>query len=201
MALRPSSVPQHVALLFPPASSLPDILDLEFDLAHAASPTVTRLLVPVVTDTSFEPTAASALVTELVDFAATCRLNYVASLVTESMLLCPVGDPDALDIPTLRIHAEAITGEYSSQWQTAMDAEMAFWKSAGTYVDEVPFPGTNIVDDMWIFRVKGPLGSPPVFKARYIARGFSQRQGVDFFETFSPTPKMTTLQMLPHVAA
>ncbi|CAI7755188.1 unnamed protein product [Closterium sp. NIES-54] len=45
------------------------------------------------------------------------------------MLLCPEGDPDALDIPTLRSYAEVITGEYSSQWQTAMDAEMASWKS------------------------------------------------------------------------
>ncbi|CAI7927634.1 unnamed protein product [Closterium sp. NIES-54] len=54
---------------------------------------------------------------------------------------------------------------------------------------------------MWIFRVKRPPGSPPVFKARYVARGFSQRQGVDFFQTFSPTPKMTTLRVLLHVAA
>ncbi|CAI7777280.1 unnamed protein product [Closterium sp. NIES-54] len=54
---------------------------------------------------------------------------------------------------------------------------------------------------MWIFRVKWPPGSPPVFKACYIARGFSQRQGVHFFQTFSPTPKMTTLRVLLHVAA
>ncbi|CAI7748444.1 unnamed protein product [Closterium sp. NIES-53] len=54
---------------------------------------------------------------------------------------------------------------------------------------------------MWIFRVKRPPGSPPVFNARYVARGFSQRQRVDFFQTFSPTPKMTTLRVLLHVAA
>ncbi|CAI7734576.1 unnamed protein product [Closterium sp. NIES-54] len=54
---------------------------------------------------------------------------------------------------------------------------------------------------MWIFRVKRPPGSPPVLKACYVARGSSQRQGVDFFETFSPTPKMTTLRVLLHVAA
>ncbi|CAI7795176.1 unnamed protein product [Closterium sp. NIES-54] len=78
---------------------------------------------------------------------------------------------------------------------------MASWKSTRTYVDEVPPPGTNIVSGMWIFRVKRPPGSPPVFKARYVARGFTQRQGVGFFQTFSPTLKMTTLWVLLHVAA
>ncbi|CAI7883789.1 unnamed protein product, partial [Closterium sp. NIES-54] len=66
---------------------------------------------------------------------------------------------------------------------------------------EVPPPGAKIVSGMWIFRVKRPPGSPPAFKARYVARGFSQRQGVDFFQTFSPTPKMTTLRVLLHVPA
>ncbi|CAI7892264.1 unnamed protein product [Closterium sp. NIES-54] len=82
-----------------------------------------------------------------------------------------------------------------------MDAEMASWKSTGTYVDEAPPHGANIVDGMWIFRVKRPSGSPPAFKARYVARGFSQRQGVDYFQNFSPTPKMTTLRVFLHVAA
>ncbi|CAI7905555.1 unnamed protein product, partial [Closterium sp. NIES-53] len=118
-----------------------------------------------------------------------------------SMLLAPEGDPDAPDIPTPRSYAEAIEGPYSSQWQAAMDAEMASWKSTGTYVDEVPPPGANIVSGMWIFKVKRPPGSPPVFKARYVARGFSQRQGVDYFHTFSPTPKMTTFRVLLHIAA
>ncbi|CAI5529252.1 unnamed protein product [Closterium sp. Naga37s-1] len=239
MALRPSTAPQRVPLPSPPASSLPALADPESDSLRAASPTVTRLLATVVTDPSFESTAASALVAELVDFAATCRLDYAASLVAESesvcppsvggecalgtdvledrqeefecfaaalphlvsMLVAPEGDPDAPDIPTPRSYAEAIEGPYSSQWQTAMDAEMASWKSTGTYVDEVPPPGANIVSGMWIFRVKRPPGSPPVFKARYVARGFSQREGVDFFQTFSPTPKMTTLRVLLHVAA
>ncbi|CAI7859006.1 unnamed protein product [Closterium sp. NIES-54] len=117
------------------------------------------------------------------------------------MLIAPEGDPDAADIPTPRSYAEAIEGPYSSQWQAAMDAEMASWKSTGTYVDEVPPPRANIVSGMWILRVKRQPGSPPIFKARYVARGFSQRHGVDFFQTFSPTPKMTTLRVLLLVAA
>ncbi|CAI7781721.1 unnamed protein product, partial [Closterium sp. NIES-54] len=203
MALSPSTASQRVPLPSPPASSLPALEDPESNSLRGARPTVTRVLATVVTDPSFESTAAFALVAELVDFAAHCRLDYAASLVAESASVCPpsVGDPDAPDIPTPRSYAEAIEGPYSSQWLAAMDAEMASWKSTGTYVDEVPPPGANIVSGMWIFRVKQPPGSPPVFKVRYVARGFSQRQGVDYFHTFSPTPKMTTLRVLLHVAA
>ncbi|CAI7799968.1 unnamed protein product [Closterium sp. NIES-53] len=219
MTLRPSTAPLCVPLPSPPESSLPVLVDPPSNSLRAATPTAARLLSTVVIDPSLASTATSALVAELVDFAAHCRLDYAASLVAESASVCPpsaggecalstdvledrqeefhcfaaafphlvstliapVGDPDAPDIPTPRSYAEAIEGPYSSQWQAAMDAEMAFWKSTGTYVDEVPPPGANIVSGMWIFRVKRPPGSPPVFKARYVARGFSQRQGVDYF--------------------
>ncbi|CAI7783074.1 unnamed protein product [Closterium sp. NIES-54] len=239
MALRPSTAPLRVPLPSPPESSLPVLADPESDSLCAACSTVLHLLATAVTDPSFESTAASALVAELFDFAACCRLDYAASLVSEfasvcppsvggecalstdvledrqeefqcfaaalphpvSTLLAPEGDPDAPDIPTPRSYAEAIEGPFSCQWQAAMDAEMASWKSTGTYIDEVPPPGANIVSGMWIFRVKRPPGSPPVFKARYVARGFSEQQGVDYFHTFSLTPKMTTLRVLLHVAA
>ncbi|CAI7847849.1 unnamed protein product, partial [Closterium sp. NIES-53] len=59
-------------------------LNPESDLARAASPTVSRLLATVVTDPSFDSTVASALVAELLDFAAACRLEYAAALVGES---------------------------------------------------------------------------------------------------------------------
>ncbi|CAI7773142.1 unnamed protein product [Closterium sp. NIES-53] len=75
MALRPSSVPLRVPLPPPPESSLPEIPNLESDHARAASPTVARLLATVVTDPCFESAAASTFVAELLDFAATCRLD------------------------------------------------------------------------------------------------------------------------------
>ncbi|CAI7931109.1 unnamed protein product, partial [Closterium sp. NIES-54] len=213
MALRPSFVPLRVPLLPPLASILPALPDPESDRAHAASPTISRLLATVVTDPSFKSTAASALIDEVVDFAAACRLDYASALVAKSesasppsvegecalgtdvledwqedfeclaavvprfasMLLASEGYPDAPDIPTPRSYAEAITGPYSSQWQAAMDAEMASWKSTGTYVDAAPPSRANIVNGMWIFRVMRPPGSPSAFKACYVARGLSQR--------------------------
>ncbi|CAI7769563.1 unnamed protein product [Closterium sp. NIES-54] len=187
MELRPSSVPLRVPLPPPLESSLPIIPDPKSDRARAATPTVSLLLATIVTAPTFESTAASALFAELLDFAAACRLDYATALIAESaesesaaavprfasMLLAPEGDPDVPDIPTPCSYAEAITGPYSSQWQAAMDAEMASWKSTGTYVDAVPPSRANIVNNMWIFRVKRPLGSPPAFKAHYVARGFN----------------------------
>ncbi|CAI7817104.1 unnamed protein product [Closterium sp. NIES-54] len=206
MTLRPSTSPQRVPLPSPPASSLPAGPDPAFDSLRADSPAVTRFLATAVTDPLFESIAASALVTKLVDFAAACRLNYAASLVTESTSLsvCPLSDGGecALGTDVLEDREEEfVCFATSVPHLAAMDAEMASEKSTGTYVDEVPPPWANIVSGMWIFRVKRPAGSPPVFKARYVARGFSQRQGVDFFHTFSPTPKITTLRVLLHLAA
>ncbi|CAI7893891.1 unnamed protein product [Closterium sp. NIES-54] len=60
MALRPSSIPLRVPLPAPPKSSLPEV-----------------------TDPSFESAALSALVAELIDFAAACRLDYATALVAE----------------------------------------------------------------------------------------------------------------------
>ncbi|CAI7855526.1 unnamed protein product [Closterium sp. NIES-54] len=159
VALRPTSVPLRVPLPSPPACSLADGLDPESDFVRAASPTVTRLLATVLTDPSLESAAASALVSELVDFVAASCLDYAASLLLSHILLVlrPSG-------------------------------------STGTYVDAVPPPGANIVDGMWISRVKRPPGSQLAFKAPYVARVFSQRQGVDFFRIFSPIPKMITLR-------
>ncbi|CAI5962877.1 unnamed protein product [Closterium sp. NIES-65] len=60
-----------------------------------------------------------------------CFAAAVPHLV--SMLIAPEGDPDAPDLPLPRSYAKAIEGPYSSQWQPAMDAEMASWKSTSTY--------------------------------------------------------------------
>ncbi|CAI7817916.1 unnamed protein product [Closterium sp. NIES-53] len=167
MTLRPSTAPLRVPLPSPLTSSLPDGPDPESDSLRAASPTITRFLATVVPDPSFESTSASAIVAELVDIVAACRLDYAASLVAESdsVSVCP----------------PSVGGECALGTDVLEDRQEEF--------------------ECFAVAVKRPPGSPPVFKARYVARGFSQRQGVDFFQTFSPTPKMTTLRVLLHIAA
>ncbi|CAI7776665.1 unnamed protein product [Closterium sp. NIES-54] len=89
MTLPPSSVPPRVPLPAPPESSLPEVPDPESDRARAASPIVSRLLATTVTDNSFESVAASALVAELLEFAAACCIDYAIALVAESASASP----------------------------------------------------------------------------------------------------------------
>ncbi|CAI7798386.1 unnamed protein product [Closterium sp. NIES-54] len=198
MVLCPSSVPLRVPLP-PPESSLPTVPDPESDLVRAASPTVSCILSTVVTDPSFESTTSSALVAELLDFAASCRLEYATALVAESESTSPpsVGGECALCTDVLEDRQEDFECLAAA---VPCFASMPLAPEGDPDAPDIPTPRSyaeaitaNIIDGMWIFRVKRPPGSPPAFKARYVARGFSQRQGVDYFQTFSPTPNMTTL--------
>ncbi|CAI7754761.1 unnamed protein product [Closterium sp. NIES-53] len=112
----------------------------------------------LITDPSFESAAVSALVAELLDFAAACRLDYATALVAESertlsvlQLLYLVSPPCCLPLRETRMHQTS--RPYSSKWQAAMDAKMASWKSTGTYVNAIPSSRVNIVDGMCILRM------------------------------------------------
>ncbi|CAI7918902.1 unnamed protein product [Closterium sp. NIES-53] len=108
MAFRPSSVPLRVPLPAPPESSLPEVPDPESDRIRATNLIVSRLLAGAVTDPSFESATVSALVAELLDFAAACRLDYATTLVAQSASASPssVGGECALDTDILEDRQE-----------------------------------------------------------------------------------------------
>ncbi|CAI7915205.1 unnamed protein product [Closterium sp. NIES-54] len=170
------------------------------DYYRVFRPFLSRVLASLVTNPRASLLSVSALTAAVIEFASTRHLDYAKSLVAApptsplavggesalgcdvledrqfeleflvaasphlcSMLLAPEGDPNALDIPTPRTYAKAVSGPWASQWRAAMDSKMASYRSIGTYVDE--------------------------------------REGVDFFQTFAPTPKMITLRVLLHIAA
>ena len=107
---------------------------------------------------------------------------------------------DAQDDP--RTIEEARSRSDWPLWQQVMDREMKMLEDAGTW-ETVPRPtGRNIVGSKWVFRVKRKAdGSIDKYKARLVARGFTQIYGADYFETYSPVAKLTSFRTILALAA
>ena len=100
-----------------------------------------------------------------------------------------------VSIPATR-RAAARSKEWP-HWEAAMQAELESIKQHGTYsLVQKPEASVNIVSCKWVFAVKAKDGWVVRFKARLVARGFSQQYGVDFEETYSPVLKYKTLRIL-----
>ncbi|WVZ91395.1 hypothetical protein U9M48_037575 [Paspalum notatum var. saurae] len=86
-------------------------------------------------------------------------------------------------------------------WHHAMLEEYNALMSNNTWC-LVPKPaGVNVVTGKWIFRHKlHPDGSLARYKARWVVRGFTQEQGVDYDETFSPVIKPATIRVVLSIA-
>ena len=62
-------------------------------------------------------------------------------------------------------------------------------------------PRANIISGKWVFRHKTrPDGSLERYKARWVVRGFRQRAGVDFTNTFAPIVKPGTIRIVLQLA-
>ncbi|CAI7796053.1 unnamed protein product [Closterium sp. NIES-53] len=186
MALRPSSVPLRVPLPPPPESSLPAVPDPESGRARAASPTVSRLLATVVTDPSFVSTAASALVARLLYFAVAFRLDYANVLVVESESATPpsVGGECALGTDVLEDRQEDFECLAAA---VPHFASMLLAPEGDPDAPDIPTPcsfAEAITSPYSTHRVKQAPGSPPAFKARYVARRDYESHSLDFSTAF-----------------
>ncbi|SOV09700.1 uncharacterized protein UDID_19289 [Ustilago sp. UG-2017a] len=100
--------------------------------------------------------------------------------------------------PTLK---EALASDDAQQWQEAIHKELDGLEAMGTWeIVDVP-PNTRLVDSKIVLRLKLDADGIPVrHKARLVARGFTQREGIDFEETFAPVAPLSTIRALLSLA-
>jgi hypothetical protein len=93
--------------------------------------------------------------------------------------------------PIPRFYCDALA---DAQWRKAMEEECAALHDNHTWDLVQRLAQANVVTGKWIFRHKFHAdGSFDRYKARWVLRGFTQRPGVDYDETFSPVVKPATV--------
>ena len=101
-------------------------------------------------------------------------------------------------------YAEAVSSSQRDEWCEAIQAEVDSLTANDTF-EVVPSSmvpvGTKVLNTRWVFSVKHNGDSIERYKARLVARGDTQRPGVDFNEVYAPVVNATTLRTMLALAA
>lgn len=92
---------------------------------------------------------------------------------------------------------QALSGENAAEWMTAENEEYASLMANNTWELGIPPEGKKPIPTKWIYKIKRDAnGNVERHKARLVAQGFRQIEGVDYDEVFAPVSKYSTLRTL-----
>ena len=134
------------------------------------------------------------------DKAGVAALGRQVSLLAHSVQTQPTPKQRPYQVP--RSFAEAMRDVNAEQWHEAMRAELASMEDFKVSELVPRPPGKNVMSCKWIFDIKRDAqGNVLRFKARLTARGFTQREGMDFGATWAPTCRLRVFRALIAEAA
>jgi hypothetical protein len=112
--------------------------------------------------------------------------NYMA-LMSELIEVEPSNFQEAYEQHVWR---DAMMEEYSSIMKNDI-WEVVLWPE-----------GKSMIGSRWIYKIKHVAdGKVDKFKARFVAKGFSQKEGIDFSETFAPVVRYSSIRAVISIAA
>ncbi|CAL1400026.1 unnamed protein product [Linum trigynum] len=83
-----------------------------------------------------------------------------------------------------------------------MQREITALEDNDTWTLELLPPGKRAIDSKWVYKIKyRPDGTMERYKARLVAKDFTQLEGIDFHDTFAPVAKLVNVRVLLAVAA
>ncbi|GJU62131.1 zinc finger, CCHC-type containing protein [Tanacetum coccineum] len=97
----------------------------------------------------------------------------------------------------LRTYDEAMQSRDAAFWKEAIDDEIGSIMENNTWVlSDLP-PGCKPLGCKWIFKRKMKVDRTiDKFKARLVIQGFRQKEGIDYFDTYAPVARITTIRLL-----
>ena len=111
--------------------------------------------------------------------------------------------PSGLTVP--KTYKQVLKSPQKAQWVQALNKEMGMMKEYKVWKliqrSELP-PNTPVITCRWVLRIKlDSQNNIDKFKARLVARGFQQEEGVNFEETFAVTAKFKSFRIAAALAA
>ena len=106
---------------------------------------------------------------------------------------------------TKLINSEPSSFEEAAQhdvWQEAMVEEYDSIMKNQVWEVVLRPQGKKVLGSRWIYKVKHATnGSVEKYKARFVAKGFSQKEGIDYEETFAPDARYFSIRTIISLAA
>ncbi|KAH9746354.1 CCHC-type domain-containing protein [Citrus sinensis] len=97
---------------------------------------------------------------------------------------------------------EAVTSAEGTLWKEAINSEVEFILQNHTWELVDLFPGCKPLGYKWIFKRKMKAdGSIDKYKARLVIKGYRQREGIGYFDTYSPITRINSIRMIIAIAA
>ena len=96
---------------------------------------------------------------------------------------------------------EAMSLPEAQLWLKACQEELNSLNRHGTFRLCKRPPGRKIVGTKWVFKIKDPESKNPRYKARLVAQGYSQVEGLDYNETRASVVKITSIKIVLSLAA
>ncbi|MBW0514230.1 hypothetical protein O181_053945 [Austropuccinia psidii MF-1] len=113
----------------------------------------------------------------------------------ECAVMPTLHQPSDLLIP--KTIGTVFASDYKSEWRLSAEDKLRGFEKHDVWTPVFPTKGMKVLGGKWVFDVKRHAnGSIEHFKACYVARGFSQRPGIDCFEVYAPTASMNSLRLL-----
>ena len=98
-------------------------------------------------------------------------------------------------------YEQAMRTQEAHFWQQAMNKEITCLTEKGTWILVDLPPGRKTIKNRWVYVTKLDTPGKDPYRARLVAKGFTQEAGIDYEETFAPVARLDSLRLLLSLGA